>query len=148
MAIYKFNNSLGVKRGGVVSRAGVANYVKVYSELHLSGVFVDTNAWNNININAQQSWGMGTGYQASTTGSMVFTNASGFGLRDVTMINRGPNNAYIAFNITGWDVTKAVQLETDESIDLSKTRIENIWVAATTGNVIIDGHGMKDSRPY
>lgn len=148
MAIYKFDNSLGVKRGGAVSRGSSSTYVKVYSNLHLSGVFVNVTGWNNININADQSWGMGSGYQANVTGALIFTNASGFGLRDVTLVNRGPNNGYLAFNLTGWDQTKAVQLKTDESITLDKTWVENIWVAAVTGNTIVDGHGMKDARPY
>lgn len=148
MAIYKFNNNLGTKRGGAVSRAGVSTYIQVYSNLHFSGVYVDQTFWNNRQVNVDQSWGLGTGYQANTTGSLIFNNASGFGLVDATVINRGPNNSYIAFNLTGWDITKAVQLKTDESISLDKTWVENIWVAASTGTCIIDANGMKDSRPY
>jgi len=145
--INKIFNSLDIKQGGSIFHKPFGGFGYQYTQLQGSGGFVpNTTVWNNAHDSNIESWGMGTGILINTVGTMIFTNASGFGLRDVTIVNRGPNPAYVAYNVSGWDVTKAIYIKTDESSSFRDTVIESVWVAAATGTCTIVGDGLQHAR--
>lgn len=149
MAIYPINPNQGIKKGSSVAKIGATNYLEKYDRsTFCSGIFVDPTGYNNKFINQDQAWGLGTGFLANTTAASIFTNSSGFSLRDFTITNRGPNPVYVSFNITGWDITKSMQINTSESVNVNDNIIRNIWVQASGSNSVVHGYGTRLYIPY
>lgn len=108
---------------------------------------VDVDAINSLQEPNYYSWGLSTGYQVNITGSKIFDETSfGSSLSQSTIVNRGPNIAYVCFNTTGFVMSSCIGLESDESIK-STGPINTIWAASATGVAIIDGFGLPYINP-
>lgn len=146
MAINKILSNNPIKYASAIARnAGPGTFFSIYRNSFPSGNVIDISGINQQMAPQHASWGLGTGYTASTTGSRIFfADTIGYGLNSCTVVNRGPNNLYVAFNLTGWVVDNAISIKTDESIRIDNSIVESVWVASVTGVCTVDGHGVQN----
>ena len=88
-------------------------------------------------------WSSGT--NINEAGQIVFAAASGYGiLSDVTIINRGPNVAFVGINNTNVGVSGVggTSLGTNESLYFDDS-VHVIWVSSASGNVNVEVNGIS-----
>lgn len=145
--INKINNSLPIKISSAVARKSDSTSIFSKSVGYETSFIISTSYVNGLQEPNYGSWGLGTGYVVDATGSRVFDESTfGSSLDQLTIVNRGPNNLRVSVNSTGFILSQALNLESDESIKINGP-ISSVWAASATGVAIVDGFGLPYINP-